>query len=113
VSEDFTKATPHRTRDREPSPADADRSTADACQCSLCQESRGIREILQRRDPDEMARLIDRLCDSNHELAFDLEYHQCLLGGSWPNAVEILEEALKKAQRVVVPSPAENDVQTV
>jgi hypothetical protein len=68
------------------------------CDCRLCTYSRKVRAIKNRRDPQEMATIIDELMDANYSMGADLEYDEAVLNGSWPSAVDILEGALERAK---------------
>lgn len=46
----------------------------------------------------ELKAEIKQLKNENITLAFDLNYYKAILDGSWPQAIEILTRAIKKAK---------------
>ena len=60
------------------------------CECRLCTEHRRIEKIRQSDDMRAMRSLIKELEDSRCELEDDLDYHKCIIDGSWPTADEII-----------------------
>jgi DNA-binding NtrC family response regulator len=68
------------------------------CECELCVYSREVREKIERRDVNELIKVIEDLMNANYNVGFDLDYYKCIMDGSWPSAVEQLEAALERAK---------------
>lgn len=68
------------------------------CECRLCVYSRKVDGIIERRNVDELIELVKELMNTNYCIGEDLNYHQCIMDGSWPSAVQQLEKALEKAK---------------
>lgn len=66
--------------------------------CRICWQSHVRDEVLGRFEFAEVARLVDELLDAYCQEHEDNSYHQAILDGSWPTAVEQLEHALYKAK---------------
>jgi hypothetical protein len=69
-----------------------------SCTCEFCRMNDRMGEIINRRDPDEMASLIKELAIMWVSADHDSNYYSSILDGSWPQAVEILTASLEKAK---------------
>jgi len=69
------------------------------CKCEFCKMSMKMDEVIQRRDPDEMAKLINELADLWANVDFDLSYCKCVLNGDWDSAEEQLMRGLAKVRK--------------
>lgn len=80
--------------------ADAQAIDANAgpCSCRLCQRSRNLREIIARRDVDELISTLNAFADYLWRTEEDASYYRGIVDGTWPNAVAILERSLEKAK---------------
>lgn len=76
----------------------ADRATTYVCQCDLCRRHRHIRATVQSGTREELCKLIDELSELLLEAEYDRDYRAAILDGSWPGAVELLQQALKEAE---------------
>ena len=65
------------------------------CKCECCELGREYNSIADFDKMKEFARKVMNILACEQ---FDLDYHRCILDGSWPNAVEILEKSLAKAR---------------
>lgn len=68
------------------------------CDCPWCTRNRVWDEIVASRDTEALLKLIVELRNELCETEEDLEYRKAILSGSWPTALEQLEEALKRAK---------------
>ncbi len=62
----------------------------DECKCRLCDRARRIEAAVASRDVDALIVLVKELANENVNIGADLDYHQCILNGSWPAAQQIL-----------------------
>ena len=69
------------------------------CRCSFCKKGEEHEAAFARRDPDELIALVKKVRDEWLCAEFDNSYYQCIMNGSWPNAVDILTRALEKARQ--------------
>ena len=67
------------------------------CECDICKRHQRIKDIVASRDPDKLIAMVNELADALASTEMDLNYDECILDGSWPSAVYILENALCKA----------------
>lgn len=68
------------------------------CECKLCVRNRAFIIHLACIPEDERP-FFDNLYDHLMNVEFDLNYHEVVLSGDWPSAVEILERALVRAKQ--------------
>lgn len=68
------------------------------CRCDLCRRHRHIRATIKSGAREELCKLIDELSDQLLEVEDDRDYYAAILDGSWPSAVELLQQALKEAE---------------
>lgn len=66
--------------------------------CWICWQSIVVTHVKESADFGLMAELIDDLLDCYVREADDNSYHQAILDGLWPSAVQQLEAALIKAK---------------
>lgn len=64
------------------------------CQCDSCVRHRRFREAVDNKDFDCLVEIINGLEDQLSFAVTDAEYYESILDGSWPNAGEILRNAL-------------------
>ena len=67
--------------------------------CHVCKESAMFNRILSRL-PKREAKELREFLNYYVNIAMDLNYHQAIMDGSWPSAVEQLTEALEKAKKI-------------
>jgi nitrate reductase NapAB chaperone NapD len=67
------------------------------CECKECVYSRKVLSVIEGRDVDKLIETINELMDLNVNIGFDLDYHKCVMNGSWPSSVEQLSTALVKS----------------
>lgn len=67
------------------------------CFCRLCNRDRQVGEILATKDVDKITQLLRETYEMLQYAEHDLNWHQAIMDGSWPQAVQILEQALKRA----------------
>lgn len=77
---------------------DAKATSRTQCECPLCVQGRAIAATIASRDVDRLIKLVRALVDERDCLGFDDDYSKCVLDGSWPQSVEILERALATAK---------------
>ena len=68
------------------------------CDCNLCKENRLIEYHIEKI-PEEQKNFFEGFIERHYDDALSAEYNKAILDGSWPNAVEILEDALENAKR--------------
>ena len=68
------------------------------CECSLCQYSRKVHEVVESRDPEALIAVVKELMSASYNIGDDLNYLECIMDGSWPSAVQQLTAALEKAK---------------
>lgn len=68
------------------------------CLCDLCEYSRKIREIVARKNAEELIETIHELHEATYNMGADLDYLKCIMDGSWPSAEQQLTLALEKAR---------------
>jgi len=71
----------------------------ETCQCDYCKLSRRVHDAIDSRDPDKLIEILTEVMNHLCDVEFDRDYDHCILDGSWPSAVEQLEEALKNAKK--------------
>ena len=69
------------------------------CKCNTCGLGRRISQVVERRDPEEMADMIKELSSHLIMAQFDLDYFQAIIRGIWPNSEEILTKSLELAKQ--------------
>jgi hypothetical protein len=73
---------------------------SEKCNCDICKEDERVDAIIAARDVDELIKLVNQQRDKMANIDDDLDYHKCILNGSWPSAVEILGKALERAKKL-------------
>ncbi len=68
------------------------------CKCYFCQKHREIIEATHAKDVATLSQLAIELGGRAISAEFDSDYYSCILDGSWPTAIVILEKALVKAK---------------
>jgi hypothetical protein len=68
------------------------------CDCPWCTRDRVWDGIVASRDTEALLKLIVELRNELCETAECLAYREAIMNGSWPTALEQLEEALKRAK---------------
>lgn len=68
------------------------------CDCYYCKTHRLISKAKHNNDIDLLYRLAKELGGLAISAEADNDYHKCIMDGSWPTSVEILERALKNAK---------------
>ena len=68
------------------------------CDCRLCRYDRYVDSVIALRDVDKLVALVNELMNELANIGEDLNWHECVLNGSWPSSVEILEQSLQEAQ---------------
>jgi len=69
------------------------------CKCKMCTRHRMIREATDRANVHTLKRIIDDLENSLVETEEELSYYSSIFNGTWPGAVEVLENLLKVLKR--------------
>jgi hypothetical protein len=82
----------------------------DKCNCEWCKMYDRLMLARDHGDVHELIELADDLFEVWSHTRDDLAYLQCIFDGSWPSAVEQLEEALAKAKTI---REKKNDKRTV
>jgi hypothetical protein len=67
------------------------------CQCTVCVNGRMFRHKLEQL-PEDQRGYFESLYEDLMEKQMDNDYKSCILDGSWPGSVEILERALANAK---------------
>ena len=78
------------------------------CNCDLCKEDGRVDAIIAARDVDELIKLVNQQRNTIANIDNDLDYHKCIINGSWPSAVEILGKALERARKLRTDQPNED-----
>ena len=68
------------------------------CKCYYCVKTKEIQQAKRDRDVDVLAKLAFEIMNMAVCAEDDRDYYVCILDGSWPSAVEILENALAGAK---------------
>lgn len=68
-----------------------------ACQCQVCLSIRSWKARLGVSTP-EQREAFNEMLDAWETADTDATYYRCILNGTWPNSVAILEKALEKAR---------------
>ena len=69
-----------------------------ACECYYCVKHREIAKAKRERNVEALSKLAIELGGRAICAEDDGDYYRCILDGSWPSAIEILEKALKTAK---------------
>lgn len=67
------------------------------CECNVCQTLRRWRTVLQIDTPEKEA-VFNEIVETWENESMDADYYRAIMDGSWPSAVELLENALDKAR---------------
>ena len=67
--------------------------------CHICKQSEMVKRI-QSKLPEREAKEFRDFVNEYVNIEMDLNYHQAIMDGSWPSAVEQLTDALEKAKRI-------------
>ena len=70
------------------------------CHCDWCKLSDRIKAAKASTDSEEAKDMIDYLANELIMTSEDNNYHDAIMDGSWPSAVEQLERALENAKNV-------------
>jgi hypothetical protein len=70
------------------------------CNCRSCKRHAFYKLVLANGSRQQIRRMFDDIVDCLLHAEDDLNYHQCILDGSWPTAVKQLEEALANAKKM-------------
>jgi len=70
------------------------------CDCDICQRGRKLQTIIDTLPSKENKKYFTAYVNNMYESEADLEYQNCIMDGSWPQAVEILERRLKLAKEI-------------
>lgn len=73
-----------------------------SCDCRLCVEGRKFRTIANKLSVKDRKFMVD-FYDYYMNIDADLDYHRCILNGSWPSSVSILTKALEEARKKQAP----------
>ncbi|KKM77034.1 hypothetical protein LCGC14_1374020 [marine sediment metagenome] len=68
------------------------------CNCFGCEKYSAISDAVRKKDIDTLAKVAKELGCRAINAELDVNYYKSILNGSWPQAIEILEEALDKAK---------------
>ena len=68
------------------------------CQCDICKRSRHVRRELAGGSKRRLRDLVEKLYNQLEGAEMELNYSQAILDGSWPTAVETLEQSLARAR---------------
>ena len=66
------------------------------CTCKMCTRHQTIKGVIARAKPDELISVIDELENSLVEVEDELSYYSSIFNGSWPEAIELLENRIKE-----------------
>lgn len=69
------------------------------CLCRFCKLSRRIKRTINSGSHPQKNKLIRELSDLYWHTDDDLNYQQAINDGSWPTAVEMLEQRLERAKK--------------
>ena len=69
----------------------------DKCNCEFCKLSKIRTQALETNNIEFVKKIMEKFADLWLCVDEDLNYQNCILDGSWPTSVEILERSLKKA----------------
>lgn len=69
-----------------------------ACPCEICARYQRFRMVMSSGSRVKLRQLARAIFDELYSVEEDLEYKNAILDGSWPTAVEHLEEALRAAK---------------
>ena len=67
------------------------------CDCEFCKLYKLRTQALETDDIELVKKIMEKFSDMWLNVDEDLNYQNCILDGSWPGSVEILERSLKKA----------------
>ncbi len=67
------------------------------CDCEFCKLYKLRTQALETKDIEFVKKIMEKFSDMWLCVDEDLSYQNCILDGSWPGSVEILERSLKKA----------------
>jgi hypothetical protein len=67
--------------------------------CFYCVTHRQLYQAKQDRDVETLVNIAEKLGNRAISAEFDRDYCENILNGTWPNAKEILERALKKMDK--------------
>lgn len=67
-----------------------------SCACEICQHMRAFEIHMQEITNPEAAEFFKALYNRFIDSEFDLDYYKAIFNGSWPDAEEILQQALDK-----------------
>jgi hypothetical protein len=70
------------------------------CTCRICKLSRRIKSVRESGTMRQKNILIRDLSESLFNTEHDLDWHQSVLNGSWPQAEEILTRSLVSARKI-------------
>jgi len=68
-----------------------------------------VAKILASRDFDAIAAELRSWMNRTLNAEFDSAYYKCIMDGSWPTSVEILERALEKAKKLASNPVVDNE----
>ena len=70
------------------------------CTCKYCEERRAFLIVANTVPNENDRKWLLNLYDQIDDERFDANYNRAVLDGSWPSAVEQLEQALAKAKEI-------------
>lgn len=75
-----------------------DKERVRTCKCPLCLRHRRMDSLIKRGNRKQLCEAVEELLDHLCDVEADLNYHQVIMDGSWPSAVEQLQKSLKRAK---------------
>jgi len=70
------------------------------CNCRICKLHKLEQKALRSNNIGFVKKTLKEFAGLYGDANYDNDYYRCVMNGSWPSAVEQLEEALEKAKKI-------------
>lgn len=69
------------------------------CKCAICVRVRKLRMVLKNGSRNQIIKFVTGIMDDLCEAEADLDWHRCVMNGSWPTAEEVLTSSLASVRK--------------
>lgn len=67
------------------------------CSCNICKRHQWLKEVIEKRDIDELINAVEELSIKLECSEMDNDVYNIIMKGFWPNSVNHLSHALRRA----------------